>query len=63
MKWYNSEKGFGFLKPDNGGPDVFVHYSMIQMDGFRDLEEGQRVAFAIVQLAKGPGADRVIPLG
>ncbi|TXS40426.1 hypothetical protein EAO75_36280 [Streptomyces sp. uw30] len=63
VKWWNPEKGFGFLVPDNGGPDIFVHYSMIQMDGFRTLEEGQRVAFAITQLPKGPGADRVIPLG
>ncbi|MBT1092528.1 protein kinase [Streptomyces sp. Tu102] len=62
VKWWNPEKGYGFLVPDNGGPDVFVHYSVIQLDGFRTLEDGQRVAFAITQMAKGPGAEHVIPL-
>ena len=45
VKWFNAEKGFGFIEVDGGGPDVFVHYSAIQMDGFRTLEEGDRVEF------------------
>lgn len=59
VKWFNAEKGFGFATPDGGGPDVFVHYSAIQMDGYKSLEEGQRVNFEVVQGAKGPQADAV----
>ena len=59
VKWFNAEKGFGFATPDGGGPDVFVHYSAIQMDGYKSLEEGQRVSFEVVQGQKGPQADAV----
>jgi len=62
VKWFNSEKGFGFLAPDGGGADVFVHYSAIQADGYRSLDEGQRVEFEIAQGAKGPQADAVRPM-
>ena len=58
VKWFNAEKGYGFIAVD-GGADVFVHYSAIQMDGYRSLEEGQRVEFEISQGQKGPQADMV----
>ena len=56
VKWFNAEKGFGFIAPDEGNDDVFVHYSEIQGNGFRTLEENQRVEFEIEQGAKGPQA-------
>jgi CspA family cold shock protein len=56
VKWFNGEKGFGFIAPDGGAKDVFVHYSEIQGSGFRSLEENQRVQFEITQGAKGPQA-------
>ena len=59
VKWFNSEKGYGFIAADDNGPDVFVRYSAIQSDGFRTLEENQRVAFEASQGAKGPQADTV----
>lgn len=59
VKWFNSEKGFGFIAPDGGADDVFVHYSEIQSGGFRTLEENQRVEFQIGQGAKGPQATAV----
>jgi cold shock protein len=59
VKWFNSEKGFGFIAPDGGAKDVFVHHSEIQGDGFRSLEENQRVQFEISQGPKGPQAVRV----
>ncbi|HSU11356.1 cold-shock protein [Pseudonocardia charpentierae] len=62
VKWFNAEKGFGFIATDDNGPDVFVHYSAIQSDGFRTLEENQRVAFEASQGAKGPQADTVRPI-
>lgn len=62
VKWFNSEKGFGFIEQDGGGADVFVHYSAIDSDGFRTLDEGQRVEFEITQGQKGPQADQVRPL-
>ncbi|HET9142861.1 cold-shock protein [Actinophytocola sp.] len=59
VKWFNSEKGFGFIAQDGGGPDVFVHYSEIQGAGYRSLDEGQRVEFEIGQGPKGPQAQAV----
>ncbi len=59
VKWFNGEKGFGFIAQDGGGPDVFVHYSEIQGSGFRSLDEGQRVEFEIGQGQKGPQAQSV----
>ena len=58
VKWFNNEKGYGFIAVD-GGQDVFVHYSAIQSDGYRSLEEGQRVEFEVAQGPKGPQADAV----
>lgn len=62
VKWFNSEKGFGFIAVSDGGPDVFVHYSEIQGKGFRTLEENQRVEFEVGQGTKGPQAQNVRPL-
>ena len=61
VKWVNSEKGFGFIEVD-GGDDVFVHFSAIQTDGFKTLEDGQDVQFDIVQGEKGPQAANVVKL-
>jgi cold shock protein len=58
VKWFNSEKGFGFIAVD-GGQDLFVHYTAIEMDGYRTLEDGQRVEFEVGQGPKGPQAERV----
>ncbi|PFG42834.1 putative cold-shock DNA-binding protein [Isoptericola jiangsuensis] len=62
VKWFNSEKGYGFIAQDGGGADVFVHYSAIQSQGYRTLEEGQAVEFEITQGPKGPQAEQVVPL-
>ncbi|WP_299037490.1 cold-shock protein [uncultured Pseudokineococcus sp.] len=59
VKWFNAEKGYGFITVDGGGPDVFVHWSAIQMDGYRSLEEGQQVEFEVGQGQKGPQAEAV----
>jgi CspA family cold shock protein len=59
VKWFNAEKGFGFISVDGGGPDVFVHYSSIAGDGYKSLDEGQNVEFEVVQGQKGPQADNV----
>lgn len=59
VKWFNSEKGYGFIAVDGGGPDVFVHYSSITGTGFRNLEENQAVEFEITQSPKGPQASDV----
>lgn len=59
VKWFNPEKGYGFIARDDGR-DVFVHYSAIQMDGFRTLEEGQLVEFEIVEGTRGPQASNVV---
>jgi CspA family cold shock protein len=62
VKWFNAEKGYGFVTPDEGGADLFVHFSAIQSNGYRTLEEGQRVEFDVTQGQKGPQADKVVPL-
>ena len=59
VKWFNAEKGFGFIAQDDGGADVFVHYSAIDSQGYRSLDEGQRVEFEIGQGQKGPQAQDV----
>ncbi|GAA0716198.1 cold-shock protein [Dactylosporangium roseum] len=59
VKWFNGEKGFGFISQDGGGDDVFAHYSAISASGFRNLEENQRVEFDITQGPKGPQAANV----
>ena len=62
VKWFNNAKGFGFLGRE-GGPDVFVHYSSIEIDGYKSLKEGQLVEFDIIQGEKGPQADKVTAAG
>jgi CspA family cold shock protein len=62
VKWFNAEKGFGFISVDGGGDDVFVHHSAIQTNGYRSLDENQRVEFEIVQGAKGLQAESVRPI-
>jgi CspA family cold shock protein len=59
VKWFNAEKGFGFIAQDGGGPDVFVHFSAIESDGYRSLDENQRVEYDVTQGPKGPQADKV----
>lgn len=61
VKWFNDAKGYGFIQQDNGGPDVFVHFSAIQAKGFKTLREGQAVEFEIISDAKGPRAANVYP--
>ena len=53
VKWFNDQKGFGFIEPDDGGPDVFAHFSAIKMDGFKTLKEGARVSYDVTQGPKG----------
>jgi CspA family cold shock protein len=62
VKWFNAEKGYGFIAVDGGGADVFVHYSAIQSDGYKSLDENQRVEFEVSQGNKGPQAEAVRPL-
>ncbi|MFC1407970.1 cold-shock protein [Streptacidiphilus sp. N1-12] len=59
VKWFNSEKGFGFIAQDGGGADVFAHYSNINAQGYRELLEGQQVEFEIAQGQKGPQAENI----
>ena len=62
VKWFNAEKGFGFIAQEDGGDDVFVHYSAIQSQGYKTLDENQKVEFDVTQGQKGPQAENVRPL-
>ena len=59
VKWFNADKGFGFIQPETGGEDLFVHFSAIQSEGFKTLDEGQKVSFEVTQGQKGPQASEV----
>ena len=63
VKWFNDAKGFGFIQPEEGGDDVFAHFSAVQMDGFRTLKQGSRVSFEVVQGPKGSLAQNIRPFG
>jgi CspA family cold shock protein len=63
VKWFNDEKGFGFITPENGAKDCFVHHTAIQASGFKSLAEGDQVEFDIVEAQKGPAAENVVKLG
>ena len=62
VKWFNADKGYGFITPDDGGKDLFVHHSEIQVGGYKSLNEGQKVDFEVGQGQKGPCATNVRPL-
>lgn len=59
VKWFNEKKGFGFIQPDDGGDDLFVHHSSIDVDGYRTLQEGQKVEYEVGEGRKGPQATNV----
>ena len=61
VKWFSAEKGFGFISQSNGGPDVFVHFRAIAGDGYKSLNEGQRVSYSVENGPKGPQAANVVP--
>jgi CspA family cold shock protein len=63
VKWFNDQKGFGFITPEGGAKDCFVHHSAIQGSGFKSLAEGEKVEFDMVQAAKGPAAENVTKVG
>ena len=63
VKWFNDQKGFGFITPDEGDRDLFVHHSGIEKDGFRTLAEGEKVKFNVEEGDKGPKATNVVPAG
>jgi CspA family cold shock protein len=62
VKWFNADKGYGFIAPDDGTPDVFVHFSAIEADGYRSLQDSQRVEYDVTRGAKGPQAEHVRPV-
>ena len=62
VKWFNAEKGYGFITPQDGSPDVFVHFSAIAAEGYRSLDEGQKVEYDVTQGQKGPQAEQVRPI-
>jgi CspA family cold shock protein len=62
VKWFNDAKGFGFIEPEGGGPDVFAHFSAVQMEGFRTLKQGSRVSYELVQGPKGNLAQNIQPI-
>jgi CspA family cold shock protein len=62
VKWFNADKGYGFIAPDDGTADVFVHHSAIEADGYRSLQDNQRVEYNVTQGAKGPQAEQVHPI-
>lgn len=63
VKWFNSEKGYGFITPEDGSKDVFVHFSGIEGEGYKSLSDGQKVEYTVTQGQKGPQATRVRPIG
>jgi CspA family cold shock protein len=63
VKWFNDQKGFGFITPEGGGRDCFVHHSAIQGQGFKTLAEGEAVEFDVTEGAKGPAAENVVKMG
>ncbi|GAB3959969.1 cold-shock protein [Actinoallomurus acanthiterrae] len=62
VKWFNADKGYGFIEPDDGGTDVFAHYSNIAAQGFRELQEGQKVEFDVTRGERGPQAENIAPV-